>query len=304
MMNKFGKILLPFITPFDENGNVNYAEYEKLIRYAIDNNYLDTIIVSGTTGEFNTLSFNERVELFKVAVKVADGKYPVVAGTGTSSAWETIALTQEAVKVGATAVMIVGPYYCRPTQKGIYNYYMEILNNTNADIIVYNIPIFTGTNIEPETLGALVKQSKRFIGVKDESGINPVQILAYRFATQEANPDFLIFNGDDIMLLPTLALGAQGIVSGGSLLLGNIVRKVFECYEAGKPQEALEYYKTIYKFSKLFGIGGRIHPNPMLRPAVEKVTGLNIGPARLPLDQPNEEEKKKLYQLLSEVGLI
>ncbi len=303
-MHDFGEILLPFITPFDESGEVNYAEYEKLLRYAIDRNFVDTIVVSGTTGEFNTLSFDERVKLFKVAVKVANGKYPVLAGTGTTSAWETIALTNEATKAGATAVMIVGPYYCKPTQNGIYDYYIEVLNHTTADIIVYNIPIFTGVNIEPETLGRLAGASKRFIGVKDESGINPVQVLAYRFATREASPDFLIFNGDDIMLLSTLALGAQGIVSGGSLLLGDKVRKVFECYESGKPHEALEHYKTVYRLCTMFGTGGRIHPNPMLRAAVEKVTGFKIGPARLPLDRPSGEEKEMLFKLLGEIGLI
>jgi 4-hydroxy-tetrahydrodipicolinate synthase len=181
---------------------------------------------------------------------------------------------------------------------------MEILKNTTADILIYNIPIFTGMNIEPETVGRLAAESKRFIGIKDESGINPVQIIDYEYAVKDSNPDFLIYNGDDIMLMPTIACGAIGVVSGGSLLIGDRVKKIFKCYEEGKNDEALALYHDAFKICRINGINGRIHPNPMLRAAVEMITGIEVGPARPPLDAPTKAEKEALKKVLAELRLI
>jgi 4-hydroxy-tetrahydrodipicolinate synthase len=303
-MNKFGRVLLPFVTPFDEKEDVNYEAFAELIEYAIKKDFLDTVIVTGTTGEFNTLSFEERVKLYETAVKVVDGRCPVIAGTGAASTREAVALTNAAVKAGIETCMVVGPYYCKPTQKAIYEHYMRILNETTADLLIYNIPIFTGTNIEPATVRKLAQASKRFIGIKDEAGMNPIQVTDYYLATKDVNPDFLIFNGDDLMLMPTLAQGAVGIVSGGSLLLGDKVKKVFESYYAGKVDVSLEYYRDLVKLSELNGINGRVHPNPMLRAAVEMVTGIKVGNARMPLDPITESERAEMMTVLKELKLI
>jgi 4-hydroxy-tetrahydrodipicolinate synthase len=303
-MNKFGRVLLPFVTPFDEKEDVNYEAFAELIEYAIKKDFLDTVIVTGTTGEFNTLSFEERVKLYETAVKVVDGRCPIIAGTGAASTREAVALTNAAVKAGIETCMVVGPYYCKPTQKAIYEHYMRILNETTADLLIYNIPIFTGTNIEPATVRKLAQASKRFIGIKDEAGMNPIQVTDYYLATKDVNPDFLIFNGDDLMLMPTLAQGAVGIVSGGSLLLGDKVKKVFESYYAGKVDVSLEYYRDLVKLSELNGINGRVHPNPMLRAAVEMVTGIKVGNARMPLDPITESERAEMMTVLKELKLI
>ncbi len=301
---KFGRVLVPFVTPFNENGDVSYDNFTRLINYAIDKNFLDTVVVTGTTGEFNTLSTQERIQLYKTAVKVVNGRFPIIAGTGAASAREAIELTKGAEEAGIKTVMVVGPYYCKPTQQGIYNYYMEILNNTTADIMIYNIPIFTGVNIEPETVGRLVSASRRFIGIKDESGINPVQIIDYQYAVEGKNDDFVIYNGDDIMMMPTLACGAAGVVSGGSLLIGDKIKKAFEYYEEGRNDEALALYHNAFKLCRIFGINGRIHPNPMLRAAIEMTSGIEIGFARTPLDVPTSEEKEALKALLADMELL
>lgn len=303
-MNKFGRVLLPFVTPFDEKEEVNYEAFVELIDYAIKKDFLDTVIVTGTTGEFNTLNFDERVKLYETAVKAVNGRCPIIAGTGAASTKEAIALTNAAVKAGIDTCMIVGPYYCKPTQDAIYNHYFRIMNETTADLLIYNIPIFTGTNIEPATVRKLSQASKRFIDIKDESGMNPIQITEYYFATKDVNPDFLIFNGDDIMIMPTLAQGAEGVVSGGALLLGDKIKKIFKSYYAGKVNESLEYYRDVVKLCKLNGINGRIHPNPMLRAAVELVSGIKIGKARMPLDDINESERTEMLTVLEELKLI
>lgn len=301
---RFGRVLIPFITPFYENEDVNYEAYEKLINYAIDKGFLDTVIVTGTTGEFNTLTYDERVKLYETTVKTVNGRFPIIAGTGAASTREAVALTNAAVKAGIKTVMVVAPYYSKPTQDAIYAHYMRILNETTADILLYNIPIFTGVNIEPQTVARLAAASKRFIGIKDEAGINPVQVTDFYFATKESNPDFLIYNGDDIMIMPTLSQGALGVVSGGSLLMGDRIKKVFALYEEGKVEEALEINRQVYRLCKVFGINGRIHPNPLLRVAIEMLSGIPVGKPRMPLDTATEAEKAELIKVLKEVKLL
>lgn len=303
MENKFGRILLPLVTPFYEDEEVNYEAFEDLIEYVIQKDYCDTIIVTGTTGEFNTLTFEERVKLYKTAVKVVDGRKPIIAGTGCASTKETIALTKEAIEAGIKTCMIVAPYYCKPTQEAIKEHYLKIAENCDADILIYNIPIFTGVNIEPEVIRDLAR-NKKFIGVKDEAGMNPVQLTEYYYAVKDENPEFLLLNGDDLMLMPTLAQGAVGIVSGGSHLVGDKIREVFNKYYEGKVDEALGIYRQIFKLIKSFGINGRIHPNPMLRAAIEMVTGIRIGKPRMPLNGITESEKEYLKTILKELNLL
>jgi len=303
-MSKFGRVLLPFITPFGKNEEVNYKAFEELLNYAIERDYLDTVIVTGTTGEFNTLTFEEKVKLYETAVKVVDGRKPIIAGTGCASTRETIELTKVAYKTGIDTCMIVAPYYCKPTQEAIYENYLRIADETEVDIMIYNIPIFTGINIEPSTVRELVKQSKKFFAIKDESGINPVQITDYYFAVKDINPEFEIYNGDDIMLMPTLAQGAVGIVSGGSLLFGDKVKAVFTKYYEGKVEECLEIFRQIFKFTRAIGMNNRTNPIPGLKAAVEMVTGIEVGEARMPLNNFTDEEKKALKEVLKEIGLI
>lgn len=302
-MNKFGRVLLPLVTPFDENEEVNYDVFKELIEYVIQKDYCDTIVVTGTTGEFNTLKFDERAKLYETAVKEVNRRKPIIAGTGCGSTKETIELTRVAADSGVDACMLVGPYYCKPTQEAIYEHYKRIADSVDIDLLLYNIPVFTGVNIEPETVGRLA-QDKKFIGIKDEAGMNPIQVTDYYYATKDVNNEFLIFNGDDLMLMPTLAQGAVGIVSGGSHLVGDKVKLVFEKYHEGKVDEALEIYRQIFKLFRIFGINGRVHPNPMLRVAIETVTGIKVGKPRMPLNGITEGEKVALNNVLRELNLI
>lgn len=129
-------------------------------------------------------------------------------------------------------------------------------------------------------------------------------VTDYYFATKDINPDFLIYNGDDIMIMPTLSQAALGVVSGGALLMGDRIKKVFSLYEAGKVEEALEINRQVYRLCKVFGINGRIHPNPMLKVAVDLVTGIKAGKPRMPLDTATEAEKAELVKVLKEVKLL
>lgn len=301
---KYGQILLPLITPYGENEEVNYDTYAELIEYLIEENLCDTFIVTGTTGEASLLTFEERVKLMETALKAADGRKPVIAGTGCASTKETIALTKEAEKRGIEVCMIVAPFYNKPTQDGLYLHYKAIAEACpKTKILLYNIPIFVGVNLEPETVGRLAAIDN-IIGIKDEAGINPTQVTDFFLATKDTDPDFVIFNGDDIMLLPTIVQGAMGLVSGGAHIFGHEIREIFEAFERGDNKKAKELFIPIYRVCKSTGQNGRILPNSILRPAIEMVTGIKLGAARSPLAPATEEEMAVTISILKEIGKL
>lgn len=300
---KYGQILLPLITPYDENEEVNYENYAKLIDYVIEKDLCDSLIVTGTTGEACLLTFEERVKLMQTAVKAAAGRKPVIAGTGCASTKETIALTREAQKLGIELCLIVCPFYNKPTQEGIYLHYKKIAESVDVDIMLYNIPIFVGVNMDPETVGRLAA-IKNIVAVKDEAGVNPTQVTDFILATKDVDPDFAVYNGDDVMLLPTIVQGAKGLVSGGSHIFGHDVRAIFKAFAEGDNKKANDLFVPMYRFCKSTGQNGRLLPNSILRPAIEAVTGIKLGPARLPLAPATEEEMKVTLGILKEIGKL
>ena len=302
-VEKYGQILLPLITPYDEKEEVDYGAYEKLIEYLIENDLCDSLIVTGTTGEASLLTFDERVELMKTALKAADGRKPVIAGTGCASTKETIALTREAEKLGIETCLIVCPYYNKPTQEGIYQHFRAIAESSACKILLYNIPVFVGVNMEAETVGRLAALPN-IVGVKDEAGINPTQVTDYFLATEKTDPEFVVYNGDDVMLLPTIVQGAMGLVSGGAHIFGHEIRQIFKYFNEGKNEEAKKLFVPIYRFCKTTGQNGRILPNSIMRPAIELVTGIRVGPARSPLAPATEEEMKVTVDVLREIGKL
>ena len=185
----------------------------------------------------------------------------------------------------------------------VYNHYKAVAESTSVNILLYNIPIFVGINIEPETVGELAK-IPNIIGIKDEAGVNPTQVTDFFLATEKADPEFVVFNGDDVMLLPTIVQGAMGIVSGGAHIFGHEIRAIFEAFEKGDNQKAKELFVPLYKFCKACGQNGRVLPNSIMRPAIELVTGIQVGPARSPLAPITDAEKEVLVSVLKEVGKL
>ena len=302
-VEKYGQILLPLITPYDANEEVDYGKYAELIEYLIQNDLCDSLIVTGTTGEASLLTFDERVKLMETAVKTAAGRKPVIAGTGCASTKETIALTNKAVDLGIETCLVVCPFYNKPTQEGLYRHFKALAEATKADIMLYNIPIFVGVNLEAETVRRLAALPN-IVGVKDEAGINPTQVTDFFLATQDVDPDFAIYNGDDVMLLPTIVQGAMGLVSGGAHIFGHEIRAIFKAFAEGDNQRAKELFVPIYRFCKSTGQNGRILPNSILRPAIELVTRIHLGPARSPLAPATEEEMAVTTAILREIGKL
>lgn len=302
-VEKYGQILLPLITPFDANEDVDYGRYAELIEYLIKEDLCDSLIVTGTTGEASLLTFDERVKLMETAVKAAAGRKPVIAGTGCASTKETISLTNKAVELGIETCLVVCPFYNKPTQEGLYLHFKALAESTKANIMLYNIPIFVGVNLEAETVRRLAAFPS-IIGIKDEAGINPTQVTDFFLATRDVDPEFAVYNGDDVMLLPTIVQGAMGLVSGGSHIFGHEVRAIFKAFAEGDNEKAKELFVPIYRFCKSTGQNGRILPNSILRPAIEAVTGIKLGPARSPLAPATDEEMKVTLGILKEIGKL
>jgi len=299
--NLLKRIVVPMVTPFKrEDQEINYPVVRDLIEHLISNNYSDSIVIAGTTGEFSTLRFDERVELLKYAKEAVAGRKPIVAGTGAASTKEALMLSKVAEKLHYDAVMIVAPYYCRPTQQGIYAHYKTIAQDSNIPIILYNIPLFTGVNIEPATVGRLVKECSNILGIKDEAGMNPTQMTEYARATAD---HFTIYNGDDIMALCGLVQGAAGVVSGGSHIIGDKMRNMIELFLAGKVEAAEKLHKALDPLFKSLSPFGGVNPIPGLKAALELI-GIPVGPPRLPLVESTEEEKGMIRKQLVRLGVV
>ena len=303
-MKKLGEmlkhIIVPLVTPFTRDAQeIDFKVTEKLIEHLISKNYCDSILVAGTTGEFNTLLYDERVELFKFVKKVVAGRRPLLAGTGAASTKETVSLTKKAEGLGYDAAMVVAPYYCKPTQEGIYMHFKTVAQSTSLPIMLYNIPLFTGVNIDPPTVGRLA-EFKNILGIKDETGINPTQMTEYARVT----PDhFTIYNGDDIMVLCGMVQGAAGVVSGGSHVIGDKMRNMIELFLAGKVKEAEKIHRALDPFFRSLGPVGGVNPIPGLKVAIE-LMGIPVGPPRLPLVESTKDEKELIKKQLMRLGVI
>ena len=187
----FGKVLTAMVTPFDRKGYVDFAKTEQLINYLI-NNGTDGLDVAGTTGESPTLSSEEKVALFKHSVKVADGRVPIIAGTGSNNTHASIELTKKAEAVGVDAIMIVAPYYSKPGQKGLYEHFKAIAESTKLPVMIYNIPGRSVVNMTADTIVELSKISN-IVSVKEASG-DLDQITDIITRTEES---FAVYSGDD-----------------------------------------------------------------------------------------------------------
>ncbi|MEJ5229403.1 MAG: 4-hydroxy-tetrahydrodipicolinate synthase [Pseudothermotoga sp.] len=300
--SKFGRILLPMITPFKKSDqSVDYKTARKVARYLVENKLCNSLIIAGTTGEFYVLSFEERIKLFEQIKDEIGDEIPLIAGTGAVYVGEVIEYTKVAEKLGYDAVMVVAPYYCKAEQEGIYEHFKQIAQGTSLPVMVYNIPLFTGVNIEPQTLARL-SEIQNIFAIKDEAGINPLQTTEYIRATSGKLP---VYSGDDTMVLQVLLQGGVGVVSGGSHIVGDLMRDMIDSFLENKINVAKELYQKLFKvFAAFRGLKNRINPTPMIKAAFELITGLPTSMPRMPLIPATSDEVKFIREVLKEIGKI
>ncbi len=282
------------VTPFDKEGNVHYAEAERLAAYLADNGS-DGIVVCGTTGESPTLSWDEEYELFQIVKKAVAGKSKVIAGTGSNSTSEAIEATQKAAKLGVDGSLQVVPYYNKPPQVGLYQHFAAIAAACDLPMMLYNIPGRTGQALEPETIAKLAKLDG-IVAIKESTG-NLDIASQIRSLTP---PDFAIYSGDDSLTLPILSVGGVGVVSVASHLVGNQIQSMISAFASGQNQVATQLHiKMLPLFKGLF-----FAPNPMPIKAALKLQGWEVGGLRLPMCELPAESLPHLQQLLQHQGLI
>ena len=285
-MINLGRLLTAMVTPFDEKGELDYPQAKRLAQ-ALLKSGSQGLIVSGTTGESPTLTREEKLRLFAEVRSVA--KQGVVANTGTYSTRESIELTREAERVGVDAILLVVPYYNKPTQDGLFQHFKSIAQSTSLPCIIYNVPGRTVTSISADTVIRL-SQIDNIVGIKEASG-NLEQIARI---VQGANRDFLVYSGNDSDTLPILALGGYGVISVASHLVGNQIREMMDKFLGGKTEEAAQIHRNLLPLvNALF-----IVSNPIpVKHALNHI-GFTVGKPRLPLTEPDDKSKAAIESAL------
>lgn len=291
----FGRMLTAMVTPFDENLEVNYDMAAKLAEYLLEQGN-DGIVVNGTTGESPTLNDDEKVQMFRTVKQTVGERAVVIAGTGSNNTHHSIELTQKAAECGVDGIMLVVPYYSKPSQEGLYQHFKTVAAATDLPIILYNIPGRCGTNLAPETVVRLANDVPNIVAIKEASG-NLDQIA--RLKTM-CPADFAIYSGDDSLTLPILSIGGAGIISVVAHVAGKDLRKMVDAYFAGNVAEAQEINMKLYDIFKTMFITS--NPVPV-KYALNRI-GINVGGVRLPLFEANDAEKAKIDASLNNLGLL
>ncbi len=294
-MVNFGRVLTAMITPFKEDGSVNYEVAEQLAAQLADNG-TDTLVVCGTTGESPTLTLEEEYQLFEVVQKAVTGKAKVIAGTGSNSTKEAISATQKAAKLGIDGTLQVVPYYNKPPQTGLYEHFRAIAQSSpDLPLVLYNVPSRTGQNLQPETVARLA-QIPNIVAIKQANG-DFDQASQIRLLTP---PEFAIYSGDDSFTLAILALGGTGVVSVASHLVGNELQKMIQAYEVGKTSMATAIHLKLFPLFKVLFCSA----NPLPVKAALKLQGWQVGSCRPPLSDLPTELQPRLESVLKDLSLL
>lgn len=292
MMN-FGQVLTAMVTPFDANGEIDFNATENLVNYLIANG-TDGLVVAGTTGESPTLSTEEKVELFKFVVKVAAGRVPVIAGTGSNNTRASISLTRQAEAVGVDGIMLVSPYYNKPSQEGLYQHFKAIAESTTLPVMLYNIPGRTAVNISVETIVRL-SQINNIVCVKEASG----NLETMAEIISQTPDDFTLYSGDDGLTIPVLAIGGAGVVSVSSHIIGNEMQEMITAFKNGNVQEAAAMHRRLLPTMKSMFAA----PNPTPVKAALNMNSIPVGGVRLPLVPLTEEETNTILGNLQPIKI-
>ena len=294
-LNKIRGSIPPIITPF-VNGEVDYKTYASLIEYQIKNGS-HGILVNGTTAEPSTLTLDERNKLINIAVEVANGKIPVIAGTGSQSIIETKILTNHAVKAGVDSLLIVTPYYIKPPQRGLIEYYLELTEKIDIPWMIYHIPGRTAVNVTLETMKILSDKSVNFVGMK-----HAVNDLGFVTECLSAfGPDFKIFVGLEELSFPMLSIGACGLMNAVGNLRPNILSEMCEAVWNKNNERGLELHHQLLEINQ--AVFYDTNPIP-IKYMMKKLGIMKNNEHRLPMMSATVELEKRLDIVLKNSGLL
>ncbi len=291
-MSLFAGSGVALVTPM-KDGGVNYSRLEQLINWQIEKQ-TDAIIICGTTGEAATMTEEERRKVIRFTVEKVAGQIPVIAGTGSNNTRHTVEMSQYAEKVGVDGLLLVTPYYNKTTQKGLKEHYLNIADAVNIPIILYNVPGRTGLNLLPQTVAALTEHPM-IQGVKEASGdISQVAEIA-----RLCPDDFMIYSGNDDMIVPLLSLGGKGVISVVANILPEKIHNLVVDYLEGRTEKARQ---------NQLQVNGLVHAlfietNPIPIKTAMNLLGMEVGEVRLPLTTMDPENKEILVREMEAYGL-
>ena len=285
--------MVAIVTPF-KNGKVDEKALGDLIEFHVKNG-TDVIVPCGTTGESATLSHEEHHRVVELTVRTVNKRVPVVAGAGSNSTEETIDLTRYAKKAGAQGVLLITPYYNKPTQEGLYQHFKKVAQSVDIPIVLYNVPGRTGVNMLPATVARL-RATQNIVGIKEATG----DMKQVSEIIRLCGKDFDVISGDDFTTLPLLCLGGVGAISVTANVVPADAAGMFDAFFAGKMEEALKFhFKMEPLHSAMF-----IETNPIPVKTSLALMGKIVEELRLPLCPMADANKEKLKKSLKDYGLI
>lgn len=283
------------VTPFHEDGSVNFEKFAELVEFQIENG-TDAIIVCGTTGESSTLTHEEHLEVIKFCAETVKGRVPVIAGTGSNCTETAVYLSTEAEKYGVDGLLLVSPYYNKTTQKGLFEHYKKIADSVKLPIILYNVPSRTGCNILPQTVVKLCSEVHNIVGVKEASG-NIVQITKLASLAQGKID---IYSGNDDHIVPILALGGKGVISVLSNVAPRQVHDICQKFFDGDVEGSMkEQLRAIELCDALF-----CEVNPIPVKEALNLMGKEVGPTHMPLSKMEPEHVEVLKIAMQNYGIL
>lgn len=286
---EIGRLLTAMATPFDRDGGLDVAQAARLARALLDSGS-DGLVVAGTTGESPTLTLKEKWRLFATVKQAVGGRGAIIAGTGNYSTTESIELTQEAERIGVDGVLLVVPYYNKPTQEGLFRHFETIARSTSLPCMLYNVPSRTGTNMTADTVIRL-SHIPNIIGIKEASG----DLAQSARIIENTHESFRVWSGNDEDTLPLLALGGYGVVSVASHLVGAQIQEMIASFVGGDTAKAAAIHRRLLPLVKaLFLVG---NPIP-LKYALNQL-GFPAGSPRLPLCEPDEAIAEQIRAALA-----
>ncbi len=290
-------VIVPLVTPFHDDLSIDWDGLRRLVDFYIEDFACDGLVPCGTTGESPTLSHQEHEDVIRVVTEHTAGRVPVIAGAGSNSTREAVALTQAAKAAGVDATLQVCPYYNKPSQEGIFNHFRAIGEAVDLPMILYNIPGRTGRNIDPATIVRLWQDVPQVVGVKDASGDLQQAMAVLRGTDRDS---FQVYSGEDIMTFALLCHGGAGAIAAVAHVVGREVKEMCTAVWSGDLDRARElHFLTMPVVDALF-----IEPNPTpVKQALEWM-GLPAGPLRPPLERMTERGQAILRSAMEAGGWI
>lgn len=289
----FHGAIVATVTPF-RNGNLDKNALKKLVTFQIDSG-TDGIVPCGTTGESATLSFEEHERVIDIVLESADGRVPVIAGTGSNNTKEAVALTRYAKKAGVSGALVITPYYNKPTQDGLFRHFRAVAESADIPILLYNVPGRTGVNMAAQTVARLA-EIPNIVGVKEASG-NLTQVCDIIRMTPKK---FCVLSGDDALFFPMMALGAKGVISVTSNVAPRLMAELYDTYVIGEISRARDIHYHLWPlFHALF-----LETNPIPAKTALSMMKKIREEFRLPLSPMADANRKVLARTLSDMKLI